>query len=47
MVRLKIRKRISRLNKEAIEHASKGNMKLAAENLLRVSECEEILKLLK
>jgi hypothetical protein len=47
MIRLKIRKRIAQLNKEAIVHAEKGDMKKAAELLLRINECENILKILK
>ena len=47
MVRLKIRKRIAFLNREAIKYAESGDMKSAAENLLRIDECEQVLKLLK
>ena len=47
MVRLIIRKRIAKLNKEALSLAEKGDIKKAAEFLLRIDEDEQILKLLK
>lgn len=46
MVRLKIRKRIARLSRKAKERMEAGDTKKAAELLLRINECEEILKML-